>query len=79
MLLFQISILCGQDLEATEWGNKPLKWHLNEEGSHWLALHTYAQLWMRGNENNPASQLSDQAQNTTFDISIRRFRLGIQA
>lgn len=79
ILLFQLSISYGQDLESTEWGNKPLRWNLNDNGTHWLAIHTYAQFWMRGTENNPGSLLSDQQQNTTFDISIRRFRLGIEA
>ena len=79
ILLLQISISYGQDSTTTQWGTKPLKWNLNENGSHWLALHTYAQFWMRGTENNPGSLLSDQPQNNTFDISIRRFRLGIQA
>lgn len=79
MLLFQPSALYAQESAANQWGNKPLKWDLNDNGSHWLRLHTYAQFWMRGTENNPGSLLSDQPQNNTFDISIRRFRLGIQA
>ena len=79
ILLFEISMLNAQDLEPTEWGHQPLRWNLNENGSHWLAFHTYAQFWMRGTENNPGSIISEEPQSSTFDISIRRFRLGIQA
>ena len=79
VLLLQISILNGQDLEPTEWGHQPLRWNLNDTGSRWLAFHTYAQFWMRGTENNPGSITSEEPQASTFDISIRRFRLGIQA
>lgn len=76
---FPITALWGQDMETTALGNKPLRWYLNEEKTHWLALHTYAQLWTRINENNPGSLISEQPQNTTFDISVRRFRFALQA
>ncbi|WP_437371066.1 porin [Maribacter litoralis] len=76
LVLVQVS---AQGYEKTAWGNQPLKWKLNETGAHWIALHTYGQFWSRILENNPGSLLSDQPQNNTFDISVRRFRLGVQA
>lgn len=60
-------------------GNKPLKWSLNEKNTRWIGLHTYLQLWARVNENNPGSIISEEIQNTTTDISIRRFRLAVQS
>ncbi|TXD83209.1 hypothetical protein ESY86_13540 [Subsaximicrobium wynnwilliamsii] len=66
-------------MESTDWGHKPLRLNLNDNGTHWISFHTYAQFWMRGTENNPGSSLSEEPQSSTFDISIRRFRLGIQA
>lgn len=71
--------VAAQDAEPSAWGNKPLQWALNENGSHWIAFHTYAQFWTRVVDNNPGSVISGEPQRTTSDISVRRFRLGIQA
>ncbi len=58
--------------------NRPLQVALNSDSSRWLRFHTYAQLWARFNENNPGTTISGVNQNTTTDLSIRRFRLGMQ-
>ena len=71
--------ITAQDKVTTAWGNQPLKWNLSESGNHWMAFHTYGQFWSRFTENNPGSLVSEEPQTTTFDISVRRFRLGLQA
>ncbi|MBQ4820959.1 porin [Aquimarina sp. MMG016] len=59
--------------------NKPLQWYLNEQKTRWIGFHTYAQFWARANDNNPGSIVSEKAQQTTTDLSIRRFRIGIKS
>ena len=68
----------GQSPPPGPFGNKPLKWHLNQDSTRWMALHTYVQLWARLNNNNPGTKVFENPESTTADISIRRFRLGLQ-
>ena len=68
----------GQSPPPGPFGNKPLKWHLNQDSTRWMALHTYVQLWARVNNNNPGTKVFENPESTTADISIRRFRLGLQ-
>ena len=70
--------LPGYSQQTGPFGNKPLRWHLNQDSTRWLALHTYVQLWARLNNNNPGTRVFDNVEKTTTDISIRRFRLGLQ-
>ncbi len=78
-LLFNLVQLRGQTTDTISPDAKKLKFYLNDDKTHWLAFHTYAQLWTRLNENNPGSMVSDELQDQTFDISVRRFRMGLQA
>ena len=59
-------------------GNKPMIIHLNEEKSHWIKFSSYFQLWSRINQNNPGTTVFGEQENVTSDISIRRFRFGLQ-
>lgn len=78
-LLLYSTIALGQEEEPGVFGNDPLKWDLNDEGSHWIKMHTYIQLWARYNDNNPGTLIFDEPETSTSDVSIRRFRLALQA
>jgi len=77
-LLISIPIY-AQERESIPHFDGNLKFSLNNDGSQWIAFHTYGQFWGRFNENNPGSLLSEEIQQNTYDVSIRRFRLGIQS
>ena len=77
-MLFGILVAKGQSQEMGPFGNKPLRWQLNGDSTRWLALHTYVQFWARLNQNNPDPRIFDNVEKATADISIRRFRLGMQ-
>lgn len=76
ILFSQYSI--SQEQQTNPFRNKTLKWYLNDDHNRWLGLHTYLQLWARVNDNNPGSTVSEEIQNTTTDVSIRRFRFAIK-
>ncbi|MHA7056286.1 porin [Aquimarina sp. M1] len=78
IVIFFFQYTISQEQQTNPFGNKPLKWYLNDDHNRWLGLHTYLQLWARVNQNNPGSLVSEEIQNTTADISIRRFRLAIK-
>jgi hypothetical protein len=71
--------ILAQEKETSPFGNRPLKWDLNEDGSHWMRVHTYVQLWARYNQNNPGTLIFEDVEKTTTDLSIRRFRAALQA
>ncbi len=68
-----------ENQKAKSFANKPFKWYLNGDQNHWIGLHTYVQLSGRVNQNNPGSLVNDELEETTADISIRRFRIGIKS
>lgn len=68
-----------QDQKKQSQKNKSLKWSLNEEGTHWIGMHAYVQFSARVNENNPGSLVNGELENTTTDLSIRRYRIGIKS
>ena len=78
ILFFVINTIFGQTKDTLHQPSNDLKFFINDKKTHWLALHAYGQFWLRYNENNPGSLVSEELQNETFDISIRRFRLGLQ-
>ncbi|WP_149276570.1 hypothetical protein [Pareuzebyella sediminis] len=78
LVLWTICTL-GQGNLSLKPSDDRLRFGLNQDASHWIAFHTYAQLWARINENNPGSLLSEEPQEHTLDLSLRRFRLGFQA
>ena len=77
-LLPGIPVVRAQGQETGPFGNKPLRWYLNEDKTHWLGFHTYLQMWGRLNRNNPGTQIFEDTERTTADVSIRRFRLAMQ-
>ena len=77
LLLFSFFVSAQE--EKGPFGNSPLKWYLNDEETHWIRFHTYAQLWGRYNDNNPGTIVFDEPESSSLDISVRRFRLALQA
>lgn len=55
--------------------NKPLKFNLNEEGSHYFQATFLNQTWLRYNESNPGTTVQGEAAARTFDIGLRRTRI----
>lgn len=78
LLLCSISITVAYSQEQGSFGNKPLKWYLNADSTHWLKFHTYIQLWARATQNNPGTVVLEDPEDHTLDLSIRRFRFALQ-
>jgi hypothetical protein len=55
--------------------DKPLKFNLNDDGSHYFQATFLNQTWVRFNESNPGTTVLGQKQDNTFDIGLRRTRI----
>ncbi len=55
--------------------DKPLKFNLNEDGSHYFQMTLLNQTWARFNESNPGTILNNEVAPQTFDIGLRRTRI----
>lgn len=55
--------------------DKPLKFNLNDDGSHWFQMTLLNQAWARFNESNPGTMMNNEAAPETFDIGLRRTRI----
>src|SRR6478609_8086308 len=55
--------------------DKPLKFNLNDEGSHWFQVTLLNQTWVRYNQSNPGTTVLTQPKDNTFDIGLRRTRI----
>ena len=81
-LLTLVSLLCFYNVGHAQIDpslKEGLKYKLNEDGSHWIKMNMTTQLWLRYNDNNPASAIGASAATayavpTTYDASIRRMR-----
>lgn len=63
-------------MPAVDHSYRPLILRLNEDGSKYLRLILWNQFWVRSTENNPGTVgLTGEAQNTSFDIGLRRARI----
>jgi hypothetical protein len=60
---------------------KPLKFPLNDDGSHYVQFTGLIQVWVRYNQSNPNSTVNGQKNNAenTFDIGLRRVRFQTMA
>jgi hypothetical protein len=61
---------------------KPMKpisaqFNLSEDGSRYIKFTGLAQTWIRETQNNPGSSVGGQAENSTFDIGMRRIRFQV--
>ncbi len=55
--------------------DKPLKYNLNDEGSHFFQVTFLNQTWVRLNESNPGTVVLNDPASKTFDIGLRRTRI----
>lgn len=55
--------------------DKPLRFHLNEDGSRFFQVIFMNQTWVRFNESNPGTTLLGKDAPNTFDIGLRRTRI----
>ena len=55
--------------------DRPLKFSLNEDGSHYFQVTFLNQVWVRLNESNPGSTVMSDPKEYTFDIGLRRTRI----
>src|SRR4051794_38246688 len=55
--------------------DKPLKFNLNDEGTHWFQVTLLNQTWLRYNQSNPGTTVMTQPKDNTFDIGLRRTRI----
>ncbi|PSR54223.1 hypothetical protein AHMF7605_12165 [Adhaeribacter arboris] len=58
---------------ATE--DKPIKFNLNENGTHYFQATFLNQIWFRYNESNPGTTVVGEPAAHTFDIGLRRTRI----
>ncbi len=52
-----------------------IKLNVNPEGTKYVRLLTWSQIWMRSIENNPGTMVNGVSQKNTFDIGARRLRM----
>lgn len=55
--------------------DKPLRFNLNDEGSHFFQVTFLNQTWLRYNQSNPGTTVQGTPQSETFDIGLRRTRI----
>jgi hypothetical protein len=55
--------------------DKPLKFNLNEDGSHYFQATFLNQTWIRENQSNPGTTVLGDGAPSTFDIGLRRTRI----
>lgn len=51
-----------------------IKVKLNDDGSKYIRFITWGQFWLRATENNPGTAVNGSAEETTFDLGLRRAR-----
>ena len=73
LLIMIIGSLGFAQTEAPK--NKPLKFNLNEDGSHYVRFTFLSQIWLRHTQTNPGSTLFGKPVDGIFDIGLRRTRL----
>lgn len=60
---------------ASPAADRPLKFNLNESGSHFFQATFLNQTWLRYNQSNPGTTVQGEAAGKTFDIGLRRTRI----
>ena len=75
--LFLFFIFCSTPLTAQS-GNT-LKLNFDESGETYIKANVATQLWVRYTEMNPGSTINDVSVANTFEVSMRRLRIGVSA
>lgn len=73
MFLFAAAI--GMNAQGSELYGSGLKVKFNEDGSKYLRVISWAQVWARYNVNNEGTTRNGATANGTFDIGLRRARM----
>lgn len=77
--LFTLAILCFWVQFGQAQGYAPyesgMKIKINEDGSKYLRIISWHQVWLKYNQNNEGSTLAGKPINETWDLSLRRSRL----
>ena len=70
------ALLCGLGYSqgSDEYGSG-LKFNINEEGSKYMRIIAWNQIWLRSTENNPGSAINGESASSSTDISNRRLRI----
>jgi hypothetical protein len=69
------SLIVVEKPKAIKKEDKPLKFNLNDDGSHFFQVTFLNQTWIRFNESNPGTTVMGETQDKTFDIGLRRTRI----
>jgi hypothetical protein len=59
---------------STDYG-AGMKFNLNEDGSKFMRVIAWNQIWMRSSQMNPGTMIGGEATSTATDIGNRRFAL----
>ncbi len=73
-----LASLEGFSQGAPEYGSG-LKFNLNEDGSKYLRVLAWNQIWLRSSEMNPGTSINGEEATTSTDIGNRRLRMLFQA
>mgnify|MGYP001762885987 FL=1 len=66
--------LAGYAQGSTDYGSG-LKFNLNEDGSKYMRMIAWSQVWARSTEMNPGTMINGEAASTSTDIGLRRLRM----
>ncbi|RTY96093.1 porin [Flavobacterium sp. GSP27] len=76
--IFFIAVLLLLSLKSFSQGSTDygagLKFNLNEDGSKFMRVIAWNQIWMRSSQMNPGTMIGGEATSTTTDIGNRRLR-----
>ncbi|GAB2650273.1 hypothetical protein GCM10027035_50430 [Emticicia sediminis] len=72
LFLFSYSVIQAQG--SADYGGG-IKLNVNPDGSKFIRLLTWNQIWFRGTQLNPGTTIAGEAAKTNFDISGRRLRM----
>ena len=73
--LFLAAAATGINAQGSELYGSGLKVKFNEDGSKYLRVISWAQVWARYNVNNAGTTRNGVAADGTFDVGLRRARM----
>lgn len=69
-----LTFMAGFAQGSTEYGSG-LKFNLNEDGSKYMRMIAWNQVWFRSTEMNPGTMINGEAASNSTDIGLRRLRM----
>lgn len=73
--LLLIAAAIGLNAQGSELYGSGMKIKLNDDGSKYVRVISWAQVWARYNDNNQGSTRGGAEANATFDVGLRRARM----